>query len=394
MLSLVAALVASGVLVGVRALGRPSPVVPAAPAACTTWAIVPSPNLEPARFDSDLRAVVAFSETDAWAVGESGLDQEGSPVYPLAEHWDGTSWSIESPPETFGRQGLNAVGGSSGNDVWAVGLGHEALHWDGRSVVPLANPGATDWHVWAISGDAPDDAWAVGDTANGNYSGAPLVEHWDGSKWSVVSTPNPTPQARTSENYSSLSAVDSIGPNDVWATGETGNTAPVGQSNTVALHWDGFSWTRAPTPDVQAQNGTFGHLLGVSGTESGDVWAVGIAGDAPGTMGGGDRALIEHWNGDAWSVSDTMPADSRLLSVTALGPDDAWAVGSTGVAGSYAPLLLRWNGTRWDQWSTNGAGPQPLASLFGISAAPSGELWAVGSQDLDGHSATLTMRCA
>ena len=52
-LSLVAALVASGVLVGVRALGRPSPVVPAAPAACTTWAIVPSPNLEPARFDME-----------------------------------------------------------------------------------------------------------------------------------------------------------------------------------------------------------------------------------------------------------------------------------------------------------------------------------------------------
>ena len=51
-------------------------------------AYVPSPNLEPARFDSDLRAVVAFSETDAWAVGESGLDQEGSPVYPLAEHWE------------------------------------------------------------------------------------------------------------------------------------------------------------------------------------------------------------------------------------------------------------------------------------------------------------------
>jgi hypothetical protein len=393
-LGLVVVLVGYGAFAGVRAANRPTRVpVASAPPACSTWAVVPSPNLDPDRLESDLRAVVTFSDTDAWAVGEAGVNQEGGEQNPLAMHWDGTSWSIVDIPGSYGHQGLLAVGGSGPHDVWAMGLGHQALHWDGSSwsLVPLADPGSAFWHVEAISAVATDDAWAVGNMTNGTgTSGAPLAEHWDGSSWSIADTPDPIPQPKTAEAYGTLSAVDAITGDDVWATGQTENVAPVGQSNTVALHWDGSSWTRTQTPDVEAQSGTYGHLLGVSAGGSSDVWAVGIAGDAPGTMGGGDRALIEHWNGSAWSVKDTLPADSRLLGVAAPAPDDAWAVGSTSVPGSYRPLILQWDGIAWTEVSTPVAGS---AGLNSIAASPDGSLWAVGSQQVDGHGRTLTLHC-
>ena len=39
------------------------------------------------------------------------------------------------------------------------------------------------------AGAASNDVWAVGDQAQGN-SVLPLIEHWDGTSWSIVATPS------------------------------------------------------------------------------------------------------------------------------------------------------------------------------------------------------------
>jgi hypothetical protein len=386
-LGVVAALIGYGSFAGVQALTRPSRAVPAAVGQCS-WEVVPSPNREPDRLVNQLDDVLALAEDDVWAVGSSYVNQEGGENFPLTMHWDGSSWTVVPVPDSYGHQDVMAVDGTSPQDVWGIGLGHEALHWDGKewSTVPLADPGTTYWHVEAVSAVAPDDAWAVGNTASG-HAGGNLVEHWDGSSWSVVEAPSPPPETLTADAYPSLSAVDGLSSTDAWATGQTENVAPVGQSNTVALHWDGQAWTRTATPDVAAQNGDFGHLLGVHAVGPDDVWAVGIAADQPGTFGGGDRALIEHWDGNTWTVSEALPADSRLVGVTAVSPEDVWAVGSGGHAGTFGPLLLHWDGTGWSEVSTGVTGE---AWLSGISATPSGDLWAVGYAD----GRTLTLRCS
>jgi hypothetical protein len=387
-LGVVAALTAYGGFVGVQALTRPSPAVPASLGQCS-WEVIPSPNMDIEGLSNQLDAVVALSDDDIWAVGVSYVDQEGGENFPLAMHWDGSDWHLAKPPAVSSPEAtLFDVDGSSSGDLWAVGLTHDAFHWDGQawSAVPLADPGTTYWHVESVSVRAPDDAWAVGNTAGG-HAGGNLVEHWDGSSWSVVEAPSPPPDTLTADAYPSLSAVDAVSPTDVWATGQTENVAPVGQSNTVALHWDGSSWTRTPTPDVAAQNGDFGHLLGVAAASSDDVWAVGIAADQPGTYGGGDRALIEHWDGISWTVSETLPADSRLVRVTAVSADDVLAVGSTGHSGTFEPLVLHWDGVNWSPVPTGVSGE---SSLSDITVTPSGDLWAVGTSD----GRTLTLRCA
>src|SRR5512135_2821947 len=98
-----------------------------------------------------------------------------------------------------------------------------------------------------------NDVWAVGDNTG------PLIEHWDGTKWSLV----PTPSAAAA---GTLNAVTATAANDVWAVGFAGG------SNLV-MHFDGTSWSVAPAPLVRNS-----HLSGVSAMSSTDVWAVGSAG--------------------------------------------------------------------------------------------------------------------
>jgi hypothetical protein len=72
-----------------------------------------------------------------------------------------------------------------------VAIDHTLIeHWNGAawSIVPSPNSGSTDNDtlvgVVAISAS---DAWAVGTIiTSGSNAGQVLIEHWDGSSWSIV----------------------------------------------------------------------------------------------------------------------------------------------------------------------------------------------------------------
>ena len=66
-----------------------------------------------------------------------------------------------------------------------------------------------------------------------------LIEHWDGSAWSVVP---PADDPGSVEDV--LAGVSEDGTNDVWAFGYH----VVGSRyKTLAEHWDGSSWTVVPS---------------------------------------------------------------------------------------------------------------------------------------------------
>jgi hypothetical protein len=58
-----------------------------------------------------------------------------------------------------------------------------------------------------------------------------LIEHWDGTSFSVVSSPDPFPNGTTS-----LQGIAAISANDIWAVGF------------AAEHWDRTSWSIITTP--------------------------------------------------------------------------------------------------------------------------------------------------
>ena len=114
-------------------------------ATCDEWSVVPSPSYD-TRWNQ-LNAVAVVSANDAWAVRKypnpSNIDKT------LVEHWDGNIWSIVPSPNQ-GVQGnyLSGVAAAGPDDVWAVGEysdsvnTHQTLaeHWNGSTWSVVASP--------------------------------------------------------------------------------------------------------------------------------------------------------------------------------------------------------------------------------------------------------------
>src|SRR5207249_2207057 len=145
-----------------------------------------------------------------------------NPRKTLTIHWNGKSWSVVSSPNPQQMDVLQGVGGSGPNDVWAVGYQSDgatsatlALHWDGHgwNVVASANPSATFNAMRGVVSLSSNDAWTAGYQADGNGEMVTLIEHWDGSVWTVSSSPNPGPSTNVLIGMAEVS-----GPR-LWAAG-------------------------------------------------------------------------------------------------------------------------------------------------------------------------------
>jgi len=233
---------------------------------------VPGPGTYP-----EIADIKALAENDVWAVGSYA---PGSESAPLVEHWNGTDWSVVSAP-TAGARGaaLQAVAATTPSNIWAVG--------------------------YLINGT---------NKRGGSKTIKGLVEHSDGTQWSIVATPH------IDQSYE-LFGVSADSPTDTWVVGQR-YTHPGGTPTAGAIveHWNGTSWrvftaglpTYVPdTADIAARSPS-------------DVWVA---------YGG----IIEHWNGATWNVQ--LRANGYVLSsVSKMG----WALGGGGSAQSM--VTFRWNG--------------------------------------------------
>jgi hypothetical protein len=181
----------------------------------------------------------------------------------------------------------------------------------------------------------------------------------------------PSPNAGFPRN--AFSAVDVLSANDAWAVGHF-DAGGFDHPQPLVERWDGASWTSVAVPWHEDSE-----LLGVAEVAANDVWMVG------GDQQGGD-ALIAHWNGSGvTAVAHPNPGTfNRLYAVSALGPNDVWAVGEF-TSPISRTLALHWNGSTWTQVQTpSGSG---YSHLYGVTALASNDVWAVGD---DGNS-TLTL---
>src|SRR5205814_3929816 len=110
----------------------------------------------------------------------------------------------------------------------------------------------------AVAAISANDVWAVG-TRPGSPYFRTLVEHWNGTTWSVA----PSPNADGGDNR--LLGINAVSVSDVWAVGE-------GASQTLTEHWDGTAWSIAPSPDLGANENV---LTGEASRSASDVYAVG-----------------------------------------------------------------------------------------------------------------------
>jgi hypothetical protein len=196
----------------------------------TAWSIIPSPNTADDEYNF-LYDLTAVSSTDVWAVGAYIKYTTYSSSYrSLALHWDGATWSrVSSPSIGSSSNVLYSVDALSANDMWAVGsfysvaAGQRTLtqHWDGTQWTVFPSPPAGSYSnvLLSVEMQASDDVWAVGTTSSSSGGPRTLTQHWDGTSWKVVRSPNPSGYY----SYNNmLNSVEVLGPDEAWAVGQGG----------------------------------------------------------------------------------------------------------------------------------------------------------------------------
>src|SRR5262249_43487003 len=113
---------------------------------------------------------------------------------------------------------------------------------------------------------AQKDGGGGGERAPTATSETTLTAHWNGQRWTVV----PSPNATASDSLGSVSAISS---NDVWAVG-CGNFcgSDTGAGSLLVEHWDGTQWTINPTPQIGNGEMASGGILALP---SGDIFVAG-----------------------------------------------------------------------------------------------------------------------
>src|SRR5262245_28950756 len=190
-------------------------------------------------------------------------------------------------------------------------------------------PGSARDILFGASALSTADVWAVGVQQGSSGKFETLVEHWNGTRWSVVPSPNPG----SSGNH--LYGVKAIKPDDVWAVGQQLSASSPDQA--LIEHWDGRRWSVVPSP----ARGTASRMLfSVAGSVRG-VWAVGETDDAM----HGARPLVESFQHGAWTTVELPPAGSTFTSLwgVTVSDDTVWAVGTFQdvASGDNKTLILR-----------------------------------------------------
>ena len=251
---------------------------PPASAGTPTWSIEPSPNV-PKRLQTDsLRSVSCVSRASCIAVGYYSK-ATGGKDHTLVEAWNGSAWSIVRSPNT--RAGLEN-------------------------------------YLISVSCTSASSCVAVGGSGKGRLT-MTLIEVWNGSEWSIVSSPDVLGAESSDLNSVSCTASSCVA---------AGISEPrKGPPQPLIESWNGSVWSIVPTPTLL--NGGTGALLGVSCSKPTACVAVGTA-----DTSGSSQTLVESWNGSTWSVvpSPNFPDGqvSILDGVSCSRPRACMAVGERG----------------------------------------------------------------
>ena len=105
------------------------------------------------------------------------------------------------------------------------------------AATPFPLPGTPGWSLAAVDGVAGNDLWSVGAGSDGDMSLSPYILHWDGESWQLAAD---VPQPGDQIEFNALLplASDDIYVGGSWFTGGVGY-------GPVIEHFDGSSWTVA-----------------------------------------------------------------------------------------------------------------------------------------------------
>ena len=240
------------------------------------------------------------------------------------------SWAPITVPASAGCK-INAVSMTSVNEGWAAGECGKFYHYfAGGWTNPFTFAGITWYSIYM---DSATDGWAVG-------SGGSIYHYTGGPGWNPVS-PGAT--------LNTLRGLTMVSSSEGWAVGDSATVLHGTSLNSCSVScWSALDPNMIPT---------LKGLIGIHGTGSSNVWAVGATGS------------VILFDGSVWG-SITAPLQADFTAVWETGSSDGLAVGR---AVPPRTNIVHWDGVKWVRVACGGA-----TDLSGVWESGSNDGWAVG----------------
>ncbi|MGO9292974.1 MAG: hypothetical protein ACLP52_03660 [Streptosporangiaceae bacterium] len=252
--------------------------------------------------DCNLTGVSGDSASNVIAIGNGTIPtSQGWETEALAYLWNGTGWQALTVPSSIPDSAMEHIQAFSPTDAWAAGTSPNAsdtgsvvaaVNWNGSTWTQVATPFSTTVNltVNAISGDSASDIWVVGETATHGYTGGQrtsVILHYNGSAWTQVPVPD----------QSGLLDVDAVSPTDAWAVAADGSV----------LNWNGSTWTVAAQLEL---SGT----AAIAALSPTDVWVAQVG-------------ELAHYNGTSWTTAPTPSGVNVVTTHAVVSPGGVWFAG-------------------------------------------------------------------
>ncbi len=353
---------------------RPSLMVP------TTWTQLASPGTGLSGYTAGYGAVSCAGPAFCITVGNATKGRLGTQQ---AAAWNGTSWTSITgalPPVPSGSTYTQLYGVSCITTSWCMIVGDDnpgggayrniSYLWNGTawSSVPVPDPSPGSYGEFPKALSCTSTSFCVAPiVAYGASSVTDAVLQWNGSSWTSV----PVTGVPAGTSYSGVSCIGS------WCQMVGARTNYASASAAVLDHG---VWTveSVPSPAPSAA------LFGVSCVTT--SFCVAVGGQSGATSP--PENLVETWNGSAWSAT-TVPDVNRnagdvLYAVDCLAATSCVAggfvssnlMGTAGVAEA-----LTWNGATWAVQALPQAPGATYSQLSGLACVPGASCFGVGPTD-------------
>lgn len=262
--------------------------------------------------DHDLNAIWGSSDDDIYVAGDNGTFLS----------YDGTSWQestwIQSntPYDLMSVWGISPIVIITTDNFGNIFL-NDSLRW-------VKYPSSNGLSLNAIWGTSATNAYAVG--SNGT------ILFFNGSSWTNL-TSSKLASPITITTGINLYCIWGSSANDVYAGGELGNL----------FHFNGSEWS-------SVNSGTSQDIRALWGSSTSDVYAAGSYGD------------ILHYGGLTWKLA-AASSGIRLNSLWGSGPNDVFAAGEYGA-------VYHYDGISWTK-----LGNTSLVDIYAVWGSTSGKVY-------------------